>query len=193
MKLFTHNAPLEFAAIEILGELISMRRRNRYILVISNRLSKLIRTVPLKEITAVHIAQAFVHHCLFVYGPPVKFLSDNGKQFTARFFQNVCRILGMRDVFTTTYHPQANGQVERFSLTPTSALRMCVGEHPDDWDLFSDAVTIAYNTQHHRITNIAPVELVFARALRSLALQAQPQLGEFSSSRAYYLKWKSWL
>ncbi|CDF35613.1 unnamed protein product [Chondrus crispus] len=122
MKLFTPKAPLEFVAIDILGELITTKRGNRYILVISDRYSKLVRTVPLKKISAAHIAQAFVHHWVFVYGPPVKLLSDNGTQFTARFFQNVCRILGIRNVFTTTYHPQANGQVERFNRTLTSAL-----------------------------------------------------------------------
>ena len=123
----------------------------------------------------------------------MRLLSDKGTQFTARFFQNICKILGIRNVFTTTYHPQANGQVERFNRTLTSALRKYVGEHPKDWDLFSDAVTFAYNTQVHRTTNIAPFELVLARAPRNIALQAQPHLEQFGSSRAYYLKWQSWL
>ncbi|CDF34164.1 unnamed protein product [Chondrus crispus] len=173
--------------------LITTKRGNQYILVISDRYSKLVRTVPLKKISAAHIAQAFVHYWVFVYGPPVKLLSDIGTQFTTRFFQNVCRILGIRNVFTTTYHPQASGQVERFNHTLTSALQKYVGEHPKDWDLFSDAVTLAYNTQVHRTTNMAPFELVLARAPRSIALQAQPSLEGFSSNRAYYLKWQSWL
>ena len=151
------------------------------------------RTVPLKKISAAHIVQAFVHHWVFVYGPPVRLLSDNGTQFTARFLQNICRILGIRNVFTTTYHLQANGQVERFNRTLTSALRKYVGEHPKEWDLFSDAVTFAYYTQVHRTTNIAPFELVLARAPSSIALQAQPHLEHFGSSKAYYLKWQSWL
>ena len=151
------------------------------------------RTVPLKKISAANIAQAFVHHWVFVYGPPVKLLSDNGTQFTARFFQNVCLILSMRNVFTTTFHPQANGQVERFNRTLTSALRKYVGEHLKDWDLFSDAITFAYNTQVHRTTNMAPFQLVLARAPRSIEPQAQPKLEEFSSSRDYHLKWQSWL
>ena len=67
MKLFTPKAPLEFVAIDILGELITTKRGHRYILVISDRYSKLIRTVPLKKITAAHIAQAFVPHWVFVY------------------------------------------------------------------------------------------------------------------------------
>ncbi|CDF36419.1 unnamed protein product [Chondrus crispus] len=97
LKLFTPKAPLEFVAIDILGELITTKRGNRYTPVISDQYSKLVRTVPLKKISAAHIAQAFVHHWVFVYGPPVKLLSDNGTQFTARFFQNVCQILGIRN------------------------------------------------------------------------------------------------
>ena len=46
----------EFVAIDILGELITTKRRNRYILVISDRYSKLVRTMPLKKISAAHIA-----------------------------------------------------------------------------------------------------------------------------------------
>ena len=192
-KLFTPNAPLEYVTIDILGEPNTTKRGNLYILVISDRYSKLVRTVPLKNIAAAHIAQAFVHHWVFVYGPPLKLLSDNGKQFTARFFQNICRILGIQNVFTTTYHPQANGQVGRFNRTLTSELLKYVGETPKGWDLFSDAVTFTYNTQVHRTTNTTPFELVLARTRRSLALQTQPKVEEFSSLRAYYLKWQSWL
>lgn len=91
-------------------------------------------------------------------------------------------------MFTTTYHPQTNGQVENFNRTFLSALRKYIGDHPKDWDLFSDAVTFAYNTQIHRTTNMAPFELVLARAPKSVALQGQPKLEEFPSSRAYHLK-----
>ena len=117
MKLFTPNAPLGVFAIDIPGELVTTKRDNRYILVISDRYSKLVRTVPLEKITAAHIAPAFVHHWLLIYGPPARLLSDNRTQFTTRCFQNICLILGIRNVFTTTYHPQANGQVETFDRT----------------------------------------------------------------------------
>ena len=83
--------------------------------------------------------------------------------------------------------------MERFSRTILSALRKYIGDHPKDWGLFSDAVTYAYNTQVHRTTNIAPFELVLARAPRSIALQARPQLEQFGSPIAYYLKWQSGL
>lgn len=51
----------------------------------------------------------------------------------------------------------------------------------------------AYNTQVYRTTNIAPFELVFSKAPKSIALKAQASLEELETSRKYYLKWQSWL
>ena len=46
-------------------------------------------------------------------GPPKTLISDNGKQFASKFFQAVCSLLDLSNIFTSTYHPQTNGQVER--------------------------------------------------------------------------------
>ena len=193
MKLFPASGPLEFVAIDILGELIRTPRRNRYLLVISDRYSKLVRTVPLKKISAIEVAKAFVHHWVFVYGPPALLLSDNGSQFTSKLFKEICNLLGTANVFNTTYHPQCNGQVERFNRTILASLRHYVGEHPKDWDLFSDALTFAYNTQAHKSTNLAPFELVLSRPPPPVALQGEPQLNNVQGSSQFHTKWKEWL
>ena len=49
-------------AIDILRELIKTPRGICYMLVISDRFSKLVRTVPIKKVTASEVAKAFVHH-----------------------------------------------------------------------------------------------------------------------------------
>lgn len=126
MKLFTQTAPLEYVAIDILGELVATKRGNTYLLVLSDRCeswSAPLRTASLKRITAAQVASAFVHHWVFVYGPPAKILSDNKKQFTSKLFQKVWKILGIRNIFITTYHSQTNGQVEPFNRKLWSALR----------------------------------------------------------------------
>ena len=143
MHLFPAKATLEFISINLLEELITTLKGNRFLLVITDRFSKLVRTVPLKRITAAVIACEFVRHWVLVYGPPALLLSDNVGQFTARFFQDVCRIIGVKNPFTTTYHPQCNGQVERLNRTILAALRHYVADHPKNWDLFTDALTYA--------------------------------------------------
>ena len=193
MRLFPSSAPLEFLAIDLLGELIRTPRGNRFLLVITDRFSKLVRTVPLSSISAESVAKAFVTHWVLIYGPPIWLLSDNGKQFTARFFQNVCRILGVENLFTTTYHPQTNGQVERFNRTIISGLRNYIADHPKDWDLYTDMLTYAYNTQVHRITNHAPFELVLSRSPQALVMPPKSVGIPDDTPTLYYQRWRSWL
>ena len=141
LKTFPPMGPLEFIALEIFGELPRTPKGNRYLLVISDRYSKRNRTVPLKKITAETVAQAFVSHWVFVYGALVKLLSDSGSQFISRGFLAVCKILRVEGVLTTAYHPQANGQVERFNRILVSSLWYYLPDNQCDWDLFTDSIT----------------------------------------------------
>lgn len=67
---------------------------------------------------------------------------------------DVCRIIGIKNVFTTTYYPYANGQVEQFNCTILSALHHYVAEHPKDWYLFSAALTFACNYHVNNSTGV---------------------------------------
>jgi transposase InsO family protein len=192
LKLFPARAPLEYVAIDILGELVKTPRGNRYLLVMTDRYSKLTKTVPLRRITTNVIAHAFITHWVLNYGPPTYVLSDNGKQFTAKFFMDVCRIVGTKNYFTTTYHPQANGQVERFNSTLVQAMRHFIADHPRDWDLYSDAVTYAYNTQPHSSTHVAPFELVLSNPPGPPGLLPDPLKRELPPAEFRY-EWKQWL
>jgi hypothetical protein len=62
LKLFPASGPLEFVAIEILGPLPKTEHGNRFLLVISDRFSKLTITVPLRTITALDVAKASATH-----------------------------------------------------------------------------------------------------------------------------------
>ena len=76
--------------------------------------------------------------------------------------------------FTTTYHPQANGQVERYNRTILAALRTYVADHPRDWDLYTDELTYAYNCLPHTSTDVAPFDLVLSKPPGPLALKPMP-------------------
>jgi hypothetical protein len=102
-------------------------------------------------------------HWVYTYGAPQHVLTDNGPQFTAKFFHAVCRELGIEKVFTTAYHPQTNGQVERFNRTILNSLRGYVAANQNNWDEFTSALTFAYNARVHTAIGLAPFELVLSR------------------------------
>ena len=101
-------------------------------------------------------------------------------------------MLGVKKLYRTTYHPQTNGQVERCNSTILASLRHYVAEHPKGWDLFSDAMTYAYNTQAHESTSVAPFELVLSPPSAPLAFEATPSIDQISDEVQYHKKWTTY-
>ena len=163
MKLFPPSKPLEYVAMDILGPLPRAKAGKRFILVITDRFTKLTKTEALRTITALSVAKAFCRTWVYNFGTPKIVLTDNGSQFASRSFLQVCRILGIYKVFTTEYHPQTNGQAERFNRTILASLRDYVSESQKDWDEWIEPLTYAYNCQVHRSTGMTPFNLVLSR------------------------------
>lgn len=108
----------------------------RYLLVIRDCFTKLLRTVNLSSVTTAEVSKQFVNHWVFSYGPSIGLIAYNGRQFTFKLFQNVCKILNAQKSFMATYHRQTNGQVERLNRIILSTLRAFVSDHPRDWYLY---------------------------------------------------------
>ena len=173
MKLFPATEPLEFVAIDLLGPLLRSSTGHRFILVITDRFSKLVRAVPLKNIRGLTVARAFLENWILQYGAPLRLLSDNGTQFTAKLFQYMCERLGVSNLFTTTYHPQTNGQTERFNRTLLASLRAFVAEHPKSWDEYVGPLVYAYNTQVHSTTGLPPFNLVLTKPPKPMIIRRE--------------------
>ena len=161
--MFPATRPLEDVAIDILGPLPRTSGGKEYVLLVTDRFTKLVAAVPLARITAYSVAVAFCEAWAFKYGPPATLLSDNGSQFASKLFQTVCQRFGIDNRFTSAYHPQTNGQVERYNRTVLAMLRNYVNDHRDDWDRYISGVTYAYNNTVHRTTKTTPFELVLSR------------------------------
>ena len=149
LKIFPAAGPLEFVAMDLLGPLPKTKSGHTYVLVITDRFTKLTRAVPLGSTKAPAVAQAFLENWVYVYGAPNFLLTDNGPQFVAKFFEAVCALLGVRHFMTTAYHPQTNGQTERFNRTILDRLRHYVAENQTDWDAYVQPLTFGYNMQVH--------------------------------------------
>ena len=71
-------------------------------------------------------------------------LTDNGGQLTSDLRKEVSRLLSIRQMTTTPYHPQCNGLVERFNGTLKAMLRNMCEEKPKDWDRYINPLLFAY-------------------------------------------------
>ena len=174
LTLFPAKEPLTEVAVDILGPLVRSKAGNKFVLVLTDRFSKLTKCMALRRITAISVASAVLDTWVSCYGPPSKLLSDQGSQFMSKFFIAAMKMLGTETVRTTAYHPQTNGQVERYNRTLVTQLRHYVADEPRRWDELLPVLTMAYNCQPHRSTGIAPFELILPRRIPNLTVRNLP-------------------
>jgi len=174
LTLFPATEPLTDLSVDIFGPILATKAGNRFILVINDRFSKLTKCVALRRITAISVASAIIDAWVACYGPPDRILSDQGPQFMPNFFIAVMKVLGTETVRTTAYHPQTNGQVERYNRSMATQPRHYVTDDPRRWNELLPVLTMAYNSQPHRSTGIAPFELVIPRRVPSLSVRNLP-------------------
>jgi hypothetical protein len=87
---------------------------NDSIWVIVDRLSKVAHFIPVKTTYRVdQLAQLYVSNIVRLHGSPKTIVSDRGTQFTSKFWEHLQHALGTNLQFSTAYHPQTNGQIER--------------------------------------------------------------------------------
>ncbi len=125
---FCACSPLESVALDVLGGLPKSCKGELYILVMVDRFSKLCRFLPMRSSSAENVAETFCNKWVFVYGPPKTLLTNSGPHLIPKLFLETCGVLGVRNVFTSTYHSRTNGQTERFYRALESMLRHYVAE-----------------------------------------------------------------
>ena len=70
-------------------------------------------------------------------------------------------MLGMEFKFSTTFHPQTNGQIEIVNRSLGNLLRTLVSEHIGKWDLTLATTEFAYNASVNRTICKSPHEVVY--------------------------------
>ena len=94
----------------------------RYLLTCIDRSTRWCEAIPLVDVTASSVAIAFMSGWISRFGVPLEVVTDRGSQFESELFANLSTLLGIHHMRTTSYHPQANGLVERFHRTLKAAI-----------------------------------------------------------------------
>ena len=150
--------PYELVFIDIVGPLPAYDGF-RFLLTMEDSFTKFARAVPLRSITAENIVNVFYRHWTSNFHVPVRLHSDNGTQFSSSLFREVCSSLGIHQSFSSPYHPQGNGGIERFHCTLKERLR-CF-PNPQAWPNNVFSAVLAYNSTQHSPTGSSPFMLAF--------------------------------
>ena len=150
--------------IDTVGPLVRTPRNNKHIVVVTDQYSRYVIAWPTPDITAKTIAAQFYQKVICIYGAPKRLLSDNGSSFVGAIFKELCTQFEIKQVFSTAYHPQSQGGVERANRTIINALRNFVNSKQTDWDVFISPLTFAMNASDNSPLGYSAYMLVFGRA-----------------------------
>ena len=136
----------------------------RYLLTCVDRFSRWPIAVPIADMQASTVVQAFIDQWIASFGVPATLTTDRGAQFESRLFSEFCRRFGIRRLRTTAYHPAANGMVERFHRQLKSALRS--QPNSADWSENLALVLLGIRSSLKPDLGASAAELVYGAPLR---------------------------
>jgi len=154
---------LEKMGMDLIGPLPKSKQGHVYALVMQDYFIKWPEAIPLKDATAKSVAGALLS-VILTWGPPAELLSDQGLEFVAELNLELSRQQRIKRQYSTAYHPQTNGQVERFNRTLKTMIAKFLNGRQDNWDVYLPAFLYAYRTSPHKSTGHTPYEVMLSRA-----------------------------
>lgn len=177
------DVPFQRIAIDMVGPLPRTKRGNQYVLVICDYATKYPEAILLRNQEAEVVAEAIIE-VFSRLRVPKEILSDKGTNFMSSLMSELCKLLSIRKLNTTPYHPQANGLVERFNGTLKRMLQIYAQDQPGKWDKLLPYLLFAYREVPQESTRFAPFELMYGRHVRGpLAIMRESINGEDDESR----------
>ena len=115
------------------------------------------------DTSATACARVLISQWIARFGVPSDISSDRGPQFTSALWAEVGKLLGMKHHRTTSYHPQANGLVERFHRSMKASLRARL--KGPDWINELPWVLLGLRTAPKEDLDTSSAELVYGAPL----------------------------
>ena len=104
------------------------------------------------------LADLYISEIVRLHGIPISIISDRDPRFTSRFWGKLQEALGIRLNFSTTFHPQTDGQSKRVIQVLEDMLRSCVIDYEGSWDRHIPLVEFVYKNSLQSSIGMAPYE-----------------------------------
>ena len=124
-------------------------RGQNSIWVIVDRLTKATHFLAVKMMDPLTtLSRLYIEEIVRLHGVPLSIVSDRDPRFVPQFWQSLQQALGTQLKFSTTFHPQTDGQSERVIQILEDMLRACVLDFRGSWCESLPLVEFSYNNSY---------------------------------------------
>ena len=111
----------------------------------------------------------FMHECMTRHSAARIHISDQGREFVNQVCESYYQLSGTKQHITSAYHPQANGEVERFNRTTqecflkTQEIHCRIGQEDTQWAQRLNSILFAYRVRKQASTKLSPFQIMYNR------------------------------
>jgi len=132
--------------------------------IIVNRLSKYSHFIALPaQVSAASLATTFLAEIYRLHGMTRTIVSDRDRLFISRFWSELFRLHGTTLAYSSSYHPQTDGQTEVTNKILEALVRCFVNDSPQLWVFYLPLADYWYNTTYQYAIKMTPFEALYGR------------------------------
>jgi hypothetical protein len=134
-------------------------------MVVVDKLSKFAHFIPVKSTCkSINITNIFMKDIFRLHGMPKEIVSDKDTKFTSNFWKSLMAGLDTKFMFSTAYHPQTDGKMERVNQILEDMQRIHVMHQPKKWEDYLPLVEFAYDNGYQESLKMSPFEVLYGRS-----------------------------
>ena len=159
--------PMDLVHIDFVGMEMTVSTRKtpvvKTFLVMIDHFMRFMRACVVDNRQAETVAKTLYDQYFSVFGFPCRLMSDNAPEFVGKVLTALCNILNVKQLRTSTYHPQTNGSVEHAHQTLIRMVSKLDPKHKHRWPNHILSICHSYNVTRSQVTGYPPHFLMFGR------------------------------